>query len=340
MISYTDIKTYLRCPSRYWYSRLEAGTGIEQIQKGWRLSLGSWVAAMKEAYRSGQYWEVAWAELKEQWDEEVVPFTSDPEILGVPSLARQIMKRYLETWGAEDSNFTFLHVEQSFEYKGVGITPDAVVKDNRTGNIWVIEDKVTMSIPEEADMMADLQGLLYVGAMRELYGYDVVGIIRDFSRSRLPTQPRVNKTIKKELGHPDISNVKRIDTDYDTLATFAATEGIPPYPDLVARLAELEDRDPFFQRQALLIPDEAVISAWDDAEHIRMDIETLSTDPDRRMFPRHVLPPSAGVASCRGCPFRKVCEADLFAVGEDAARMEYRERIPLDRDYKDVYAEE
>jgi len=335
LYSYTEITTFRRCPRKYYYSRV---LNLEPVQTGWRIDFGSWMDELLNAHYRGEDWAVKQAELTEQWEAEVLPFTDDEELLEVPGLADAVMHRYLERY--PDSEWEVLHVQDSFRIDGIGVTPDLVVRDTRTGKIWVVDHKTSSRIPDEWDLMADTQHLLYVAAMRSLYGKDeVAGIIFNYIRSKLPVQPRLNKTIKKELGHPDIYDVRRIDTDYDTLARFAAENGVPPYDALNERLAQLREVDPFFRRLPLLTPQVSCDIALEEAREtaLIMDVaEGLLETGEYQPFPRTVLGPAAGVAGCNACPFKELCQAELFGLDTTSAMMLYKEREPLDREYKEV----
>lgn len=329
MHSYTEITTYRRCPKKYYYSRVE---NIEPVQMGWRIDFGLWMDELLNTHYRGEDWLTAHVELQEQWEADVLPFTDDPELIELPELAVQVMGRYLKRYRDEDWNV--LHVQESFEISGIGITPDLVIEQRTTGGIWVVDHKTTgNAIPDEWDLMADTQHLLYVAGMRRLYGDRVQGVVFNHIRSKLPTKPRLNKTVKKELGHPDINNVARIDTDYETLLNFAAENGVPPYEALTERLAELRYSDPFFKRTPLLTPQVSCDIAVAEAKDT---IYTIKLAHEDDAWPRTVLPQSAGIASCNSCGYKELCQAELFGLDTTSARLLYTERTPLNREYKEV----
>lgn len=332
MYSYTEIKMHQRCPKKYEYSRIQ---NLQGLAPAWKRDFGSWFHELAAAYFKLGDWHSHHMDLVKEFNTEVAPFTTDEEVLAMPGLVYEVFGRY--TKYRNDGPMEILHVEESFDVDGIGVTPDLVYRASN-GRIWVRDFKTTSSIPEQWDLMGDMQGLLYVEAMRIRYGTEeVAGIEYEFVRNKLPVVPRLNKTVKSELGHPDINNVARVDTDYDTLLNFAANNGVPPYPALTDRLAELKDSNPFFARFPLLVPEFTSGTALDEAfrqtHKIRADEDALMEDEMAEAFPRVVRGPSSGVDSCNFCDFKELCQAELFDMDPTSAKMMLTERTPLDREY-------
>lgn len=317
--SYTELKMFRRCPKKYEYSRVR---NLTLAEPRWRRDLGSWIHELAAAHYSDQHWYARHEELMIEFNEEVAPFTWDEDILSVPKLAEEIFSRYLDKY--DDSDWEILHVEESFEYEGIGFTPDLVIRNK--GGIWVVDHKTSSNIPDEWDLMADTQHLLYVAGMRQLYGPEVQGVIFNYMRTKPPTQPKLRKDGL-------IGNINRIDTDYETLLTFAQENDIEPYPELTERLAQLKERDSFFNRLQLLTPKHAAKEALDDAVDTCVEIDTAV---NLRSFPRQVFGPSAGVQACRSCEFKEICQAELFGYDEKSAEALYTKREPLNREYQEI----
>lgn len=326
MRSYNEIVTYRRCQRKHYYSRV---LNIEPVAMGWRIDFGNWWdELMIAAYTTGEVASRHY-ELVEAYEAEVIPFTTDAEALALPELILQVFGRWDAHWYGRDQVHEVLHIQESFDWGGIGVTPDLVYAAEN-GDIWVRDYKTSKSIPEEWDLMADTQHLLYVGAMRAKYGSDVRGVEFDYIRSRLPTVPRLVKTKGK---YGPIADIKRIDTDYQTLLDFALLNGIAPYPELSERLAELEMQDPFFKRMPLLTPQASCDIAYQEALATAFDIRRAIVGG---IFPRTVLPQAAGVASCNACSFKEICQAELFGLSTESAMMLYQERTPLDREYTEL----
>ena len=322
--SYSELMTYRRCPKRYYYSRVR---NLELAIGQWRTDLGSWMHELLADYYRGNGWIRKHDELQMEFDAEVLPYTDDDDVLGVPALAQELMARYVARYAKTDTDWQVLHVEESFVYEGIGFTPDLVVRT--PGGIYVVDHKTSASIPEAWDLMGDYQHLFYVKGMRAKYGAEVKGAIFNYVRTKLPTPLRLNKTDGL------INNVKRVDTTYEDLIQFAAENKIKPYPELSERLAELEGADRFMRRFQLLTPEHAASEALDDLLDTTVEIDTSI---NLKSFPRHVLPGSAGSRSCNACPYKELCQAELFGYDSTSAEMLYTERTPLGREYQEISA--
>jgi hypothetical protein len=330
--SYSDAQQYRRCPKAYYYRKVR---NLQTVQRAWRADLGTWLHELQAASNRGKPWLDRHAELYEEFAAEVIPYANpDDDILEIPELARAIKERYDTKYVDDGELFRVLNVEESFTVAGIGFTPDLVIELVSTGDIWVWDYKSSVAIPEEWDLYDDTQGVLYTAGVGELYGHDrVKGVVFDYMRTKVPTVPRLNKTIKRDLGHPDIHDVARIDTTYDILMDFAARNGVPPYPALVDKLAELEHNDRFFRRIWLPIPEAARQQAVVEA----VMTETMAKEStENDMFPRTILPPSAGTRACKGCGFQPLCQAELFGLDTSGILDLYEERQPLNRNYQEI----
>lgn len=219
--------------------------------------------------------------------------------------------RYDEKWSTEPAWDVFA-IEEEFEVElSVGITvvfkPDLLIRIN--GEIWIVDHKTTANIPEEYDPynMTDFQHLLYIGLLRKL-GWNVKGFVFNYIRSKEPTMPKLRKDGK-------IADLRRLDTDYNTLLGFAEEHGLDGDPDVKDKLAIIKmTADRYFQRHFLIVPDHAVDQAMEDAWQ---SFNTISYQRAAGQYPRHVQPKHAGSQACSKCEFQAICFNDLMGIESD-----------------------
>lgn len=244
-----------------------------------------------------------------------------PLPVGTSQEDTDLLRRYFAKWGAEDDNWTILHIEEEFTFTvgvySVKFIPDLVIEIN--GEVWIVDHKTTATIPDEWDPynMTDFQHLLYVAGLRAL-GYNVKGFLFNYIRTKPPSQPKLIKDGSR------IADVRRVDTDYGTLKGFAEEHDMMGDMDVIARLSILNNTaDKFFQRHYLLVNDHAVKQMLDDVEGVLLnmeDAEALST------YPRHVIGNHGGSQACARCPYQTICHADLLGMNTDIVLLDYIEK--------------
>lgn len=320
MYSYSELRLAQRCPKKYSYAR------VRNLQRRWPARprrLGSWLHTLLDAYHCGEDWLEVHAALTAEHRE----LDLYEELVDLPEQAKAIMQGYVNHYGPP--TWKVLHAEESFvaslgEDVEIGFTPDLVVDE---GGLWIVDHKSTVSIPDPWDNMDDLQHLTYIAGLRQKYGSDLKGFIFNWIRTKPPTQPRLRKDGK-------VIDVNRIDTTYDVLRQFAEDNGIEPYPELTEKLAKLHGDTRWFRRDHLIVPDEAVKTTIREVREWWYILEEHNTE---RVYPRVVLPRSAGTASCKSCEFQPLCRAELLGIDTEGILLsDYEERDPLDRDYVEI----
>jgi hypothetical protein len=253
------------------------------------------------------------------------------ELVDLPVQAFGLMQSYVTQYPEDHARWKVLHNEESFQVKlrdgeKFGFTPDLVVQESE-GGIWIVDHKSTIALPEPWDNMDDLQHLAYLYGMRELYGDQVKGFIFNWLRTKPPTIPKLRKDGK-------VRDVNRVDTTYNILLDFAVKNDVPHYPELTNRLAELSGNRRWFRRDYLIVPEIAVETAERELQEWFLWIKDAEATG---VWPRVVLPKSAGVASCSSCEFQPICRAELMGIDTKGILLsEYRERKSLNRTYVEI----
>ena len=237
--------------------------------------------------------------------------TFDPKfaewMLDADPADRDILVRYADKW---DEEWTVIDTEAELEmtigpYTLVFI-PDLIVEI--AGEVWIVDHKTTANIPDEWDPynMTDFQHLLYVEGLRQ-NGYDVKGFIFNYLRTKPPTQPALVKDGSK------ISNLRALDTDFDTLRNFAETTGFLDDEDVKDKLYILKNApDRYFQRHFLMAPDAAVEQAVKDVYTVLQEMSDKEHGRGSRNYPRHVMAGYAGSAACKSCEYQPLCHQELM----------------------------
>ena len=336
LYSYSEIAMYMRCPEKFKYSRMD---NLEAVGHSLPREKGSWFHVLMMEDLSGNDWREAHRLLWEEWDRNVRPFTLDEELMNLPDEVERLFVSYKTKYPDDFARYKVLHVEESMSFElypgvSIGFTPDLVVEDEY-GGIWCWDHKTTANLPQEGEMLIDLQNLTYTMGLRAKYGSRFKGFVFNYTRTKVPTTPRLRKDGL-------IADVRRIDTTYEVLLQFAADNGIKPYPELTEKLAWLVDHDNYFRRDYFIVPDEALVNARRDliswVVKLRSDIE-INAGGGPGGFGRVIMHRSAGVQACVKCPFYQLCQNDLLGIDNAATMLDYKEREPLDREYTPIETE-
>ena len=162
------------------------------------------------------------------------------------------MKGYQRTYKKTDAGWEVLEVEFEFLWRIPG-TPfvftgriDLIVKEKKTGFIWVVEHKTAKKVPGMNTKVTDFQSTLYVMVARVM-GYKSKGIIFNYLRTKPPTVPRV-------LVRGGLSKAQDVDTDYYTYLKTIVDNGLDPndYLEVLVRLKTEPNR--FYVRHRIPKP--------------------------------------------------------------------------------------
>lgn len=277
-ISWSELKTYQRCPKQWEYKYEDR---LVPKQKSRPLYFGSWGhKALETKYTEGD-WRVGHGiylkEYNKLFEEERVALNSKRGRQGepIPSAITRIMKSY--DFYRKNDGWKVIAVEQAFE---VG-TPlridgrmqplqgviDLIIEDEE-GRWWVVDHKFVSSIPDAAAYHAmDPQLMIYPWAAKQAWGFDIAGIIYNYVKSKPPTIPQLTAKTGQ------ISK-RKIVSDYPTIVRFLRANGRDP-ADFQDILRPLRKKSPFLRRYRLprepYVTKEILRDSLSTASHIRKD---------------------------------------------------------------------
>ena len=236
--------------------------------------------------------------------------------------APEWLYRYNKKWFDDDLDWGILAVEEEMEFYigdyAVVFKADLIIEVN--GEVWIVDHKTTANIPDEWDPynMSDFQHLLYIRGVEQVLERPVAGFMFNYIRTKPPAQPKLIKDGSR------IADVRRVDTDYDTLKGYAEAHGQMGDPDLQERLRILKHSpDKFFQRHWLPINRAAVDKALDDVFDV---LEQMAKSEDWNTYPRHVVAAWGGSSSCARCPYQPLCHAELLGINPEPLLLDYTEK--------------
>ena len=287
-ISHSKLKDWKMCRQLFYYRHVE---GLRPKRKSSALYMGSILHDILKVFNTGGDWKKILEAYAEQFKKL---FIAEQEDLGdIIGNAERIIEGYIEKWG---DPLPFISVEEKIRdikfIRGTTLTikTDGVIEDN---GHWLIEHKSTKKFRPDQISLFNPQGVLYLWGLRQV-GIKVKGILWDYIRTKPPTIPRI-------LKDGTVSRKQSVDTDYDTYlaAIEIAQEDAKDYTDM---LDMLKDRgETFYRRTLLVVPEPTIKLIIEDLKQTAIEISRLQYFPTRNI----------NIMSCRGCQFRRICEAVL-----------------------------
>lgn len=316
-VSQSSINTWRKCKKEYAYKFIEK---IERRLPPAPLYKGSIIHEILEARINKQDWralmEEHLTEYDKLFDEEKLEYgdlRNDLPIImeGYDNLYKDEELIYFEKNGAK--------AEHSFSIPLDGKPPqeteivfqgkmDAVAQDfnKRT---WLVEHKTFSSLPDENFRFANQQALLYTWVMPYLGFPPATGILWDYIRSKVPTQPHVLKS-------GGLSKAKSIDTTHDVYLQAILENGLDPadYADILENLKGNTLK--FYRRIYTPLRESMVYPVVKDLIETAKEIKMLHDVTEARNLGRH----------CSYCSFRNLCQAELQGFDTEMLRKrEFRE---------------
>lgn len=194
---------------------------------------------------------------------------------------------------------------------------DGIVRDVRTGELWVMEYKTTTSqglANVERRLHNDEQGTAYIYALSRMFPDEKVGgALFTYLKKKLPTAPRLIH------GGTAISRAKNMDTTFEMYVD-AIKEHDFDYQDYVDILRHLKDKgNTFFARFVVKRHPGQLANFERDLHTAARDMSRVKTIKDA--YPN---PPWYG---CMRCTVREICDlVNLGAGYEFLVDTEYRPR--------------
>lgn len=175
--SFSKVNSYITCPYQHylrytekWYPK----------QKSRALSVGSAIHECCEAFRKGKL------------DEFNFNMTDEIDL-------KQWLN-YYKKYSRIITDYEFVYIEKTFKCKGfIGIL-DGLVRNKRTGKLWIYEMKTFSVMPNEFDRIFRPQPYIYYQQLKNK-GIDVEGVVWEYVKSDLPKEPTTlkNGTLSKAV---------------------------------------------------------------------------------------------------------------------------------------------
>jgi hypothetical protein len=295
--SWSEIKTFQRCPKQHEYKYVQ---GLVPKQRQRPLFLGSWVHAALESYYKQGDWKIGYKEYLDQYNKLM---KEEQDLLNrrskgtLPELVVSIIKSYL--WYYREESWKILAVEEKFKvtvtFGGLKFTIKGIIDlviEDENGDIWVIDHKTASAIPDPTSFHAmDPQLMIYPWATKQVLDLEPRGIIYNYIQSKAPTVPQL-------LKNGGISK-RKVRTDYPTLVRFLKASG-QDLADWVGVLRPLKRRSPFLRRYKL--PREPQVT-----KEILRDVLTVATHIAQDKHRSRTITRDCA----RMCSFHDLCRNEL-----------------------------
>lgn len=197
VVSYSELDTYRQCPLKHLLSYRERWTKAPDedspLTKGslWHVVMEVHYLAIQAYQHAGETPE-AFAEMLDSIATQLGALLWDgPEQSPNQSLVWWMYQGYVEKYGY-DPDWEILGVEVKFQCRLIGPAGpspfllkgklDLVVRDRRTGKIWIIDHKSGANLPTMMELDIDDQFGLYCWLLRES-GIQVLGVIHSATRT-------------------------------------------------------------------------------------------------------------------------------------------------------------
>lgn len=269
--SFSKVNSYITCPYQHylrytekWYPK----------QKSRALAVGSAIHECCEAFRKGKL---------DEFD-----FNITDEI----DLKKWI--EYYKKYSRIMKDYEFVYIEKTFKCKGfIGII-DGLVRNKRTGKLWIYEMKTFSRTPSEFDRVFRPQPYIYYQQLKNK-GIGVEGVVWEYIKSELPQEPSLlkNGSLSKALNNNIIP---------ETIIEACEKNGldIADYQDLIEQ--SKNNIMNFFDVKERYITPEVAEKMFNEFNSVRCNAKNKK---------KHM-----NSLTCKSCSYKDVCLAEL--TGADA----------------------
>lgn len=238
VVSYSELSTFRQCPLKHELSYKERWS--RPPKEGSALARGSLFHSVLEAHYLAVQDPTRSAEQRDAIIEMLA--IGDPEQSETQGLVEWIWRGYIDVYGT-DPEWEIVAVEYANEFwlptpKG-GRSPyklklkiDLIVRERRTGHIWIVDHKTCKNLPDRKMLEFDDQFGLYTWGLRQL-GKTVFGSIHNACRTqRLKTRDMTaDERFRRTL-------LYRTDAELDTIAIEAYKTARRAYAQTAVGTAE------------------------------------------------------------------------------------------------------
>lgn len=239
-LSNSKVKDWRRCPYRYKLKRVD---GWKPKRRAVQLERGSWIHDLLMHHYDGEDWRARHEVLTKEF---YSLFEEEREELGdLPGECERLMRAYVYHYRDESWHVVETEMDELVEFpNGIKFRfiIDRIVETE--SGLWLLDTKTVKNFMEPDFMLLDAQLARYVYCAELLDYKPIKGVIFDEVRTKPPTVPEVLKS-------GELSQAKKIDTDYYTYALAIKKHGLDPrrYRRTLLRLKHQENR--YFRRTYL-----------------------------------------------------------------------------------------
>ncbi len=331
-ISYSAVLAWRGCEQRYWYEYVE---NLRPRVTGAPLALGTFIHDYLETFYATargrnpktedarkKIHKKALRSLREKAEEiqslaETASDLGEDEtahsLLEIPQTTRNIMRAYYRVHGEQDlENHRIVMVERWFQLpiKKDVVLPGKIdlVTENDDG-FWLWEHKSTGRIPRADSRFRDLQTLIYVTALEELYSIKVAGIIWNYISTTPPHQPRLLKSGSLSTARSQVTTRELV-----RAACREHNLDLKPYRPFL-RQVEAKERADMFTRYILPVsPSEQIL-----LRDYVFSVNAIEEARNEEGF----IPVRNISLPCNWCPFTKLCQAAILGGDTDVLVRKY-----------------
>lgn len=279
--SFSKVNSYITCPYQHylrytekWYPK----------QKSRALSVGSAIHECCEYYRKGKLNEF-------EFDK-----TNEIDL-------RRWIKLY-QKYSKIEKDYEFVFIEKTFKCKGfIGIV-DGLVKNKRTGKLWLYEMKTFSKMPNEFDRVFRPQPYIYYQQLKNK-GINVEGVVWEYVKSELPKEPALLKS-----GKLSSTLTQNIIPDTVISACQKNNLNVDDYQDLIEQ-SKLNITNYFDVKERYITPEVA--------EKIFNEFNAVRVNGKNKKKHMNSL-------TCKSCSYKDVCLAELTGADEQFILEENFER--------------
>lgn len=266
MKSFSKVNSYITCPYQHYLNYVE---GWKPKQKSRALSVGSAIHECCEHYR------------KKELDKFDFNQTSEIDL----NKWLELYKKY----STIEQDYEFVFIEKTFKCRGFKGIIDGLVKNKRTGKLWLYEMKTFSQKPDEFQRLFRPQPYVYYEQLKNK-GIKVEGVIWEYVKSDLPKEPELLKSGK-------LSQAKTQNIIPDTIISACERYGLDvnDYQGLI-EFSKQNIQNYFDVKERYIVP-EVAEKMFNEFNSIRVNGKNKK---------KHMNP-----LTCKMCSYKDICTCEL-----------------------------
>lgn len=263
---FSKVNSYITCPYQHYLRYIE---GWNPKQKSRALSVGSAIHECCEYYR------------KNELDKFDFNQTNEIDL----NKWLELYKKY----STIEQDYEFVFIEKTFKCRGFRGIIDGLVKNKRTGKLWLYEMKTFSQMPSEFDRIFRPQPYIYYEQLKNK-GIKIEGVVWEYAKSDLPKEPELLKSGK-------LSQAKTQNIIPDTIMSACERYGLDfnDYQDLI-EFSKHNIQNYFDVKERYIVP-EVAEKMFNEFNSIRINNKNKKKQMNS--------------LTCKMCSYRDVCLGEL-----------------------------